>query len=355
MAVSNVVTHDLLAQWQVALREDVWMFNQAYGAGVLASDGLPYVQEERDMIARAINSAFERIQNRLGFPPARRFFTQEIQPMPVGRGVTWQQFRTIYGHVIGFGVRATSLVQADAAVVYSQVDNPQVDDVATITVTTTHPADELQVFFRAADNAPSAANPQWRITPVTVTATGNTATIIGRRADFVRPSVWSQPFTEPGYYDRRNVADPAGTADFVTAVDVYRVYRDTTDAVQVATRQCGSCDPEWVTVEACLLDPSLGVFEVYDSSRLCRYPLRLRYSYEAGPGSMDDDLVTAVMRYANVLMPRCPGTILDWVTRAYDDDNKAEAVAQRYVNNPFGIQQGAVAAWLTVLNRKLGI
>lgn len=357
MAISSINTFDLLNKWQQYMYEDVWVFNQVLGTGVIDTEKPVYIQGDRDMIARGINYAYEMVSRYLGFPASRRYIEDEVLSVQYYRHIQYQQFQAKRGHLLGFGKRATTLLEADAGVIYSQVYNPKTDDTATITATVptgTNP-DEVQIFFRTADGAPSAANPQWRISPVQVSVVGTVATITGPRAYFVKPGIWMQAYTDPDFYDRRNFAQTSNPADFITEVDVYRVYRDTTNAVQIGYRTCGTCAPEWVDVEGCIVDGRLGLFEIHGNAcpTYSDYPLRLRVSYEAGPDTDDPQLLQAVFRLANVNMPRCPNNITDLVTRAWDNDTKIEDIAMGRQDNPFGVYRGAVAAYSIVENRML--
>lgn len=366
MAIATTVQVDgLLNAWQRVMLEEIWTFNQCQGNGAPLNQGCqPYIQPEREPMARALVQSCARIAQQLSFWPRPKWFEQTVE---LGTGVPfWNQVhQTDWLKLIEFGQRAATLVQADAAVVYSDPYNQGVNDTATITVNTTvtDPA-ELQVFFRVADGAPGAADVRYQIEPLSVSISGGVAAISGHRALFVQPTIWAQPYelTDP---NRReiNAADTMKPADFVTAVDVYRVYNDTTTQVQVMDSENNVLN----TTAGVSVMSELGAFKLpYQCGNwptMCNgLPTKIKVYYRAGHplifGDMDALLQEAVVRYANVLMPTKFISLCDRRADRWEQD-RAPAVVQfaggfvstrdTSAQNPLGsTAQGAVWAWDTI-------
>lgn len=305
MARSDYTTADLLMEWQRYSDNDVWKFNQVVGAGVINSQWLPWIQAERDMVARSLTDAYEQMRDTLLYPIKPDFIVSEFVTIPTDEAALCDQILyTKYGYLQGFGTRATTSLSTGASITYSDADGDGTNDTATVIVSTAVSPDEIQVFFRTADGAPSAAHPNWRI-PAYVTSDGSTATITFHRANCVQPSVWAIPFTSAGEFDGRNTANTGNTVNFITSVDVYRVYRDNTDGVQVMTFTGTNGAPEYTTVSASIVDAQQGGFVVTGSGTNQRGAIVA--SYEAGyPLSnqrINEELLTAFVRLASANMP----------------------------------------------------
>src|SRR5574338_418229 len=201
MAISKqYTTYGLLNRWQSLLDISDWHFNQAAGsAAPFTKDQCleVWVQPEREHVARGLYNAYWKMTRALGFFPRPTYVTEDVR---LSRGVPYQlqmlqTSREFGGKLIVFGSRATSVISAGAAVVYSDADGDGVDDTATITVASGVSTTEVGVFFTTTDGAPSAAHDLWEITPLTVTASGGNLIITGPRAYFVKPStIWAIPF-----------------------------------------------------------------------------------------------------------------------------------------------------------------
>lgn len=353
MALSSINTHGLLNYWPEYAGVNVWHWNQITGAGVqanLADIGQDvWVQPERDTVAEGIARALAVMRNTLNFYPVP-VWTSERVPLS-----------TLYPYDLAFvplnnryiqaiGRRATSLIQSGATVVYSDSDGDGIEETATITVTVTAgmPSDEVCVFFRVADGANAAADERWQIIPLRVSISGTTATITGHRAQFAQPSLWSMPYRAPNYNrSSKNAGDTTHAADFVTQVDVYRVYADATDAVQLV-----SYTGEPVTALAEIDDPEDGFIRLMPESN--RYYPALRVWYRAGYpldayGRPEYALLTATMRLASCEMSG-EGLVLD-SSRLPLIQKDLEIIGLRdnpLEQSPLGVRNGQVAAWKTI-------
>lgn len=358
MAVSfNKYAYKLLNRWGEVMEAPIYLYNQIAGAGIYASLSSPglgvYVQPNRERIAEACKNAVDRTL------PLLRFY---YQPMYVYERIFWNgrtPLITKYKHVQSIGQRATTLLEDDAVIVYSDSDSDLTLDLATITITVpagTAPS-EIKTYFRAADGAVGVANPLWEIEPTTVTVAGTTATITAHRALFVIPSVWRMPYREPNYNSSSiNEGDTANAADFVTLVDVYREYPDPTQAAVLV----GYNSNAYVTFD--IVNSRLGLLEPSPicQAMVCDYRGVVDLWYYAGypldgyTGQPDYTLMSAMIRLSNAMNPVQPCNFDDEVSRRWQEDRKMyEPLDVRntdILNNPFGVMVGQVEAWNAMKN-----
>lgn len=376
MARSDVEHWGLLNRWATVMYENQWHFNQISGTDApLSKPGdAVYIASTRDDIANAINEACWLLIDALGFFPRPTWYTETI---PLGRGEPYElaPYQTKYGYIEEFSVRTKTLVEEDVAVVYSNVYAATINDTATITVTTTIDPDEIRVYFRQADGASDDGHDNWEIEPLQITSDGTTVTIVGPRYLFVHPdNVWVYEFEDPNYTEPYR-GDTQTPADFVTHVDIYRVYGATSYAVGVVSDPIwqGSTDLDSNNIGygvARILDARLGLFEarLNCSSTVYAYPESLRVSYksgyplrEIGDGmyNMDKRLETNIIRLANALMPWQPNTYSNHpVLSRWQSDTKPVPETQTFTGKvapPWGgFLQGEWAAWAQLHHMRIG-
>lgn len=374
MAISRQHNHyALLNRWQAVLDVNEWHFNQAAGAGApYIGDNCTevWIQPEREHVASALYKAVNKMKTALGYWP-RPVYTSEIIPLGRGYPYQFQHLQTEVGKIIEFGQRAVTLIDDAVAVAYSDADGDTVPDLATIQVTTGVSDAEIAVFFRTADGAFAAADERYEITPITVTSSGGVVTITAPRAYFVKPSEWAKPWdiSDPNKREKNDI-DTASPDGFVTAVDVYRVYTDTTTPLQVVSdpiyTQSSDLDMNLATTGvARIVNADLGLFEArVESCTGCQGPIEsVRVYYKAGAalqyGHMDSELEEACIRLANTLMPQQPTTLCDTTWNMWAEDRQSMKVdnmviaQEKDLGNPFGMKQGQIAAWHVVNDRKI--
>lgn len=182
----------------------------------------------REELAQAIYDAEEMIAYACGFWPAPKWDTGEEHnwPRPArGAQVAYPPIRATWGQIIEGGQRALTMIDEDAAIVYSDEDGDGVLDTATISITAAQMTaagasrEEVAVFF--ADETEDS----WWIPYVTITEDAVTGdiTIVGRRSQFVDPDLW----------EVSDDIDLSVNANFVTVADVYRRYNDPSQPAQV--------------------------------------------------------------------------------------------------------------------------
>lgn len=371
MAISyQINSYGLLDVWRNYTLESIWLFNQISGLGAPLLDCSVYIQADREAHARALVSAFNRMSVHLGYFPLP-IYAQETIKLRKGVPYSLQNLVLKRGYVEAYGQRNATVIQAAATVAYSDTDNDNVDDLATITVNTTVAADEIQVFFRVADGAPSAGDERWQIQPLQVVVSGGVATIAGHRALFTSPvNVWNVPYevTDPNIISKHS-GNTQTNSDFVTAVDVYRVFTDDTTPVEFQT------DPIFLgrtsldaysnqTGVVLPMDNQIGTFKVRNPSCACpEWPEQIVIYYKSGYplnyGTMDTDLADALTRLANTLHPyELPDELCDRSRAIWARDRRVpspQELQPDLVSNPFGIEYiGQLNAWKIVRDRALG-
>lgn len=358
MARANTLTHTLLNRWPVVEGEDLFRFNQILGTNVSVQACPVYIQADRDEIATALNKAITLASRQLNYWPLPHWGSKRVS---LRRGVPfWRQPLGIgEGYLQAFGRRATTLIEADVNVVYTDSDGDNALDTATITVTTAAADDEIAVFFKTSDGAFAAADARWEIDTLTKSRSGGTVTLSGHRGLFVSPNnVWKKPYEAPNY-NQVLPGNNADAADFVTEVDVYRVYTDPTDAVRLRYLDCNG-DYASESVAGRIEDEQLGRFSI--GGDLCGYWSKVVYidiEYQAGLpseyGLMNPVLEEMLIRLANTYIPKGQCSFCDRVNTHFSYDNQEQPMfkgLEPYTQS-FGTRRGQVNAAMVVRDMAL--
>ena len=117
----SLIPPHLLNIWRDEIGEEIWRFNQATGDDVPTSAARTYIQPGRDVIARGIYTAYQKMTRVLGYTPLPQWFVED-RKLGFGSPVAWQQLQTTMKHVIAYGQRATTLIEAGATNVFSESD-----------------------------------------------------------------------------------------------------------------------------------------------------------------------------------------------------------------------------------------
>lgn len=325
MARSDVEHFGLLNRWPIVMQESGWHFNQLAGRAMYAPLTQPcdqvYTQFQRDDIADGLGLAVELVSAELGFYPRPVWITERLD-LGHGDPMEWQTLKTGWGYLTEFSIRTKTLVEAGVAVVYSDEDGDGFAETATVTVATTAAVDEIRAYFRVADGAVEAGSDDWEIEPLYVTTDGATATLVGPKWLFTDPNVvWRYPFEDPNYKDERTFDSDDG-ANFVTTVDIYRVYGSTTGAVKLLTDpilDCSVTNSGDIAENAVgrILDGKRGLFQIRLANcttlvNCTYYPTQIWVSYQAGyplrNQLMDRRLEQQLVRIANTKIPNMPNT-----------------------------------------------
>jgi hypothetical protein len=376
LTVSDNITpsqnHHYLNQWPLIMLEDQWHFNQAAGIGApvqTANDkgGVIYLQKERELIARSLERAALRMAQDLNYWISPAYFSEEI---PIGNGVPIQRqfFQGRYCKMIELGKRATTLIQAGVAVSYSDPNSVGVNDTATVTIVTAVANAEVKLYFQVADGAPTAGDYRYEIEPTVVTDSGGTVTITAPRWLFVSPKQWAREYVanDPNF-NSPNVVDTANASTgFVTAVDVYRVYTDTSDNIEVL-----SADGTLLqTYTGEIVDLELSAFRMGDlCNTVCwdKRPQRIRVKYHAGSPLVNNDVDSELMEgccafsagaMTSELSKMSYWTLASW--QAYHNPmvktvggSIIPTATKSQANSGYGAAAGQITAWGIVMDRRL--
>lgn len=325
------------------------------------------MEASREDLALAIANAEEDIARHLGYWPAPKWIAAEEYLWPRPGYIFNNNIRTRYGKIIGPGKRALTLLDADAPVVYSDVDVDDWDEIATITASTTvTDVNEIKIYF-----AGHAGDPAWEIRPVkSITITGGVVTIKANSWLFIDPVLWEVYPTNVDFVG----VNVTTTDNYVTAVDVYREYTNTDVSVEHwwLTGNCGIevderqvSDSKFVTIA-----PDAGwVRPIWDEDMLCThdsYPDGGKLWYRAGDISdryvsgetldpLSDYWAQAIvwLSTARLERPPCSCGPAQAYFNAYrrdlayiGTDRTRQIVTQELLNtSAFGTRMGEVRAW----------
>lgn len=258
----------------------------------------------RNDIAMAIQAAEQEIEAELGYLLTPDWIAEERleYPQPAIPGVynlsgtnprgMFKSVELRRGHVISGGVKTKSLIQAGTAIVRSDPDVDQFQELCTVQVATSvTDVNEIRVYYPA-----KSGSDAWEIRPITVSISGGVATITFKVWQVVAANQLDAINAQP--------LEAEGAATYETTVDIYRVYNDPSTQVQFmweggeAMNCCGSCVAcQFSTQAGCfhLRDARLGMavpspaswnstdqqFDQYEWSA-CREPDQVRFWYYSG-------------------------------------------------------------------------
>lgn len=375
----------------------------------------------REDIAQAIQDAERTIGNYLGYTLLPSWQADERQPAirparpemalpgygyPFGAGYglggyggyggwgAWpggyvrQHVKTNFSYYVQGGIERKTLIDAGAAVVYTDEDSDGYEETATVVVATTvTEVCEIAVYFPG-----EAGADDWEVRPLrSVVIAGGNATIRMWRHQLVLPELWDALAPQ--------AVDGTVDANFLTTVDVYQHDTDPQQQVQMLWTGpvCGCVDG---TCEACLyatqmgcllaLNPKLGLVTyrpgtwdadaegfTNQSWALWRDAEQVRLWYYAGwrdmsracPNlQMDPAWERAVAYYSLALLDRdlCGCDNLQAFVKHWREElnlsitdgasSTSYSLGTRSLENPFGQTRGALYAWNVVnrTDRKVG-
>lgn len=411
MARASTSTQLTLDRWAQILGISPIHFNQVY-VDPITLCGQPWFQYawqaqdriSREDVATAIAQAEADIERVLGHrliptwevdewvptvPPFRpELFNLTSHDL---RGFDQSAFMT-QKHFISGGIRSQELIEADAAVVYSDEDGDGYDETATITVAvTTSNVCEIAIYFSVPALVAEAGDERWRIRPANVSIAAGTATITVRREQLVDPVNWEKVAGD------QDALDGNVNGNFVTSVDVYRVYHDPQQQVTLLWEPfgtaCGNCTGTgcaacaYTVQTGCLLvrgNPKNSIIvyhpATWDSDNLefttdalsvARQPDLLRVWYYAGLRDkrlscptleMSQEWAYTVAVYSVSLLERpicnCDNArefVARWqIDLAKQTPEASYKIDPRDLGNPFGTKAGAVYAWNRVKEASVG-
>ena len=402
MARADFIAGMSLDEWAMLMGIDLYELNQV-GLGFPTSSTNSqnaacehmFFQEswQQDFLSRqevgnAIQRAEEAVFEELGYWPSPRYIVnEEVQyPRPAerylfGAGTTKRymnkalQLRS--GKVQGAGtIVATDL--GSQSVTYSSANsvnaaNGILDTFTVAFATTITDPTQLALYFTPSDRDNAPFDDTWRLRPVTVTISGGTATITGKRAMCVKPEL-------QGAYGA-NTLDVTVNSNFVSNLEAYSLVLDqsttTSDPAQ------GQAEWEGIMVNGIFTDCSIPPCQVevwpvcvgdrnwdmglasidyllagQNQPSQSREPDRVVVNYVAGVprqanGRMDRAMSDIVARLATAMLTsdkcgceRSQRIIREW--RSYPTDGmgtERNLLPAEVADCPFEPRAGALFAW----------
>lgn len=356
-------------------------------------------QVSHEELAYAIQSAEDEIARAIGFTPALDWFASEPHLYPryfdrtrYGTGLDIRgKFKNVIlkeGKYVAGGRRAVSLVGsatvAGGTLVYSDNDSDGLYETATITLATNLTnINEFKVYFTGYDG-----QREWEVRPVRKIETGSGNVVIYIDSWLlIEPELLCDFPSDEGF----RAIDISTTANFVTTVDVYREYNDTSQVsaqffwadTDPYTCTCGGsgCPAcSYTTQDGCLTardismsvvspipasyDSTTGTWSVAASWSGCTEPERLNVWYYAGDrseaylrGETNDPLsdwwaqTIAWIATCRLERPLCgctnASTLAEQLTIDLSHSARGETyfTPQEILRSPFGTRRGEIMAW----------
>lgn len=363
MAWSLFDKYGLLDRWQERLNQQLYSFHQV-ADGYEDFTPTVWIQRERGELAAQLTYAHDTLAYWLGYSPTPVYRTAVIS---VDRYESFdnQRYELPQAEISAFGRRAVDLIEADVSVSYSDrsVDTDAIDDIGTVTVSTSEITDGvLGFFFRVADGATEAAVKTYRLTPTEISYSGGAYTVTFPRARLVKPSAQAVGFINGDPRNRNNL-DVNDDSNFVTAIDAYRVYTDTSLQAEVLSEPytVGQVGPQTTAATPYLTEARPGEIMLARQNAISEgdpYAVRVYYlegkpyanaARRVGFGPLE----TAIVRLARAGLPIDAKSVAyrvsnQWksdIQYAIEDSNGNPVMAE---SNPLGQRRVDLDIWRTI-------
>lgn len=246
MAVARTQTALSIDEWAAILGISPWDVNQFRYPGTKSAQCQDVIFQygwikdhmSREEIAEAISNAESMIAAELLYYPYPHYEVDEpiIYPRPHQRQLfgfagdirgNWKSFGTRWHKVIKGGVLNRTFIGtiSGGSLTSSDLDGDGIDETFTAVITdasisTITDPYEIVLYFSTINRHDEPLDETWRIRPIRVAVSGNTATITGHRTVLCNPT--------PEY--AVNAAELVATdnANYVTTVECYRTFTDDT-------------------------------------------------------------------------------------------------------------------------------
>ncbi len=391
MARCSTPTGLSIDEWAAILGWSPWEINQcsypfpksAQCSDVTYQFAYQYDHLSREEIGEAIADAERMLADELLYWPSPQYFTNEVVQYPrphqkssFGYGGTirgeWKTIKLRWNKVTSGGTfnrtHIGTIAGGDLTAIDEDGDGVDETFQAVITDATIGTLDdpyEIGLYFVAANRHGQAIDESWRVRPITVSITGNTATITGHRTLLINP--------ETEFAANAAKLDPSVAGNYVTSLECYRVFTDTTATAALPYQGVA----EWKTEPECTQNCTFEIKElclgqdINDQGRVFasfgspstwpysyRDPDRLSVNYVAGlpleNGQMNSEMarIVAYLSVSLLANEKCgcdrSNRILDrWrkpVTR-FEDNNGAGAQSFQMGSSPFPMTVGGQYAW----------
>lgn len=358
-------------------------------------------QASRHDLSVALFQAEQQATRYLGYSPLPTWFSDESKSIVTPYAVELTNYRGInsrgksksvrskFGYVIETGIRAKTLIEADANVTYSDANGDSYDELATVIVNTSITDEqEICAYFAGKDGEDG-----WEIRPINVSIASGVATITFQKYLVPLPDLWEREPSEDDPQWRTINGDNEG--NFVEVIDVYRVYTDVSDqatlyyennCISCGGSGCAACGFE--TEGACLRirDSRLGIFSysaaTWDADReefvfsagCYSNPSKIKLNYRAGfvnesvsarpkhpYKQMDTMWERSIVYYAFTLLDRaenvCGNTQNIWNNMTEDlalaEGGRSFSMSFKHMQNPLGTTRAAINLWRMIEQHRL--
>lgn len=355
-------------------------------------------QAAREDLALTLREAEDKVIKFLGYSPVATWIDSEERipekPFAVEHTNFWglnsrgrhKSVTSELGYVIEAGRRAKTLIQASAAIVYSDADGDGYNERATTTVATTvTQPQEIRLYF-----AGKAGDDRWEIRPIDVSIAGGVATIVYAKYQVPDPDLWTRD-PDPNDTTWRAI-DGDVVANFQDTADVYRVYTDPSQQVTFYNEDsCGICSGTGCAV--CGFDTDTGCLRVrngklgilsyaratwnattlqFDAGTTSNAvdPDKMLIHYRAGLVNtrekfpllqMDPQWERLIVYYAYVLLDRmtgrCENTNNIWEERSRDlalvQPNQSYTLTEKDLRSPFGTTRAGIDLFRLIEQHRL--
>lgn len=385
MARASVVTLLSLDQYAQVMGINPWEFNQVAinlpKKNTQQCESVWYQHQwqkdfvSREELAQVILDAEELIAQHINYYPAPKYFELEEHKFGVkkvgGRNSfldnygRWQRIPLDYQFAQVSGTQTFTLLAADVTVTYVDRDGDSFDESFTVSddIGVTHPAEEIFLAFKAGDRLGNAIDETWIIRPLKLSISGTTVSAEGSKSLLVDPALFEA-------YDAQKL-DAADAATFVTEIDIYRIYYDTTNqGLAVWDPPPQGVPTTLVATAPVVVNPGIkdsGLVSVAVATGDLPYswtPDRYQISYSAGlplvNRKMSSKWATIVARFATTLLPteKCgcerSNRILNFWRQIPSTGNEdSRPLTLEEIALPFGPRRGARYAWQYVKGEAL--
>lgn len=302
-------------------------------------------QRQRDVLAIYLAQAEEIRRREMSFHMAPKYsgLVDVEYASPIMLEDKW---------LVKVGKKVTSDIELAKALTLS--GGGSINDPVTFTVTVGFTdTGELKVFYPDEDV---------EIHPSNISISGTTATVEIPRARLIDPSLND---------NRKDALSYDDDANFLTTVDVKRVYYDSTQGLQIVTYDCNGA-AQTVSATPIIRNCRLSIIDFMSTSCVvpgcscgsawyqsgvhspgCKYrgiPSRLRIYYVSGRQSnMSIEIDT--IRLAHTLMPYAPADC-EPVRQYWQKDVEVKRGAP---TTPYGDANGAIRAWVSDSRERIGV
>lgn len=397
--MARASTHTLLPldSWAAILGISPWEFNGMTYPAPKSTQCKSIFQQfqwqqdhlSREEVAQAIADAEQMLADELLYWPAPKYFVDRVvdYPRPARRDVYGfggtprgepKSIQLPWHQVISGGMFNRTLIGTiiTADIVASDKDSDGVKETFTATITdaaigTITDANELALYFVSADRHGEGISETWRVRPVRVSISGNTATFIGHRTLLVKPA--------PEFGVSPSDLDASVDANFVTSLECYRAFTNTASTDDAPYQGVAMWNNDPGCSQGCTFSIKalcLGQFQneqgrvTASFGSACDWPFptrepdRLQVNFYAGlaleNGQMQREMAKCVAYLSTSLLANekcgCEQSnriLAYWRSRVIKfQDNSASATAYANSTNPFPATNGGAWAWSRVKNWK---